>query len=73
MSKLLCRNEEDYNELKESICGRWFISNPIEYPCICIYERNESSTGLDFFTGEFIYLDDFEEFIPNGNADGVGV
>jgi hypothetical protein len=35
------------------------------YPCICVYERNEGAL-YDFYTGEFIYLEDFQEFIHKG-------
>lgn len=69
--KILLRTADDYEELK-SPYSKWFIGNPEKYPCICIYERNEGATN-DFYTGEFIYLDDFQDCVPNGNADGVGI
>lgn len=74
LNKSLLRNEKDYDDLKRFEGGiNWFLGEPVKYPCICAYKTNTSDSGWDYIDGEFIYIDDFQDCVPNGNADGIGI
>lgn len=79
--KALLRCEEDYENLKSTHeqlkwghqygpITKWYIEKPERYPCICVYNHCEDSNGPNYYDGDYVYLEDFEDTLPD---DGTGV
>jgi len=70
MEKILLKSKEAFETfIKLNTCDQkgyknvsnW-LSEPERYPCICIYDIRYNGNGPDDLDGDFVYLDDFEEY-----------
>jgi hypothetical protein len=69
MKKILLKSKEAFESFVEYNTGyqpgygnvaSW-LSEPSEYPCVCVYDIQYNGNGPDMLEGDFVYLDDFEE------------
>jgi hypothetical protein len=67
MYKTLLHNENDYKDMQDlnstNDIPKWFLGKPDKYPCLALFEIRTSDNGWDYITGDFIYLDDFEDYV----------
>ena len=70
MEKILLKSKEEYESFVEFNTGyqkgygivKNLLSEPEKYPCVCTYDIRYNSNGPDDLDGDFVYLDDFEEY-----------
>lgn len=70
MGKILLKSKEEYESFVNfntgyqkgyGIVKNW-LSEPEKYPCVCTYDTRYNGNGPDELDGDFVYLDDFEEY-----------
>jgi hypothetical protein len=77
-SKSLLRCEREYESLKSSYeqlqrgagkgpITQWLIGKPDRYPCVCLYNHCEDYNGPNYYDGEYVYIEDFENEVTKND------
>ena len=70
MLKTLLKSKEDFDSFINYNTGyipghgnvaSYFWSSPEKYPCVVVWHIEYDGNGPDELTGDFVYLDDFED------------
>ena len=71
MGKILLNSKEEFESFVNfntgyqkgygNVSSNW-LSEPEKYPCVCTYDIRYNGNGPDELDGDFVYLDDFEEY-----------